>query len=283
MKKTLPISISIRLISLILVLLINTVSFPSFSDHLKTQKYHTANTKLLKKVKSRLVKNKTDPRKKIFYIGAGLWGNERWSTNDAVQIGNALENFYPKRNVIKIILSNDEKKKLPDIYPSTFYLPTVAKLVAPFYKKNDLIIIGLYSHGAKGIIGARHGGKAHKPNALRADYIKKHILNRLGVDKSKVVLILSACYSGSLTKPLQHRNVVIATSADRDKVSFGCGNNSTNSFYASALISELTRRKSSKTYSIVNALEVARRTVQAMEVQKGYPRSNPQLAVGRNF
>lgn len=279
-------STSLRFSSIIFVLLsffITLNSLPSFADHWKTVKYQRFNSNLLQSKKAELLKKNDLKEPNVFYIGVGLWGNEPWSTNDAIGIGKALKKFYPKRNLVEIILSNDEKNNMPYVYPSFTALPRVVQEVSKYYKKNDLVIIGLYSHGVKKGLVVRLGKKGHKVVGINQNFIKGDILKPLLKKRAKIVLILSACYSGALVKSLRHPNIVVASSADADKVSFGCNTKSSNTFYASSLISDLIRRSEAKNYSIVDVLNNARRTVQAKEANLGYPRSNPLIFMGKDF
>ena len=100
------------------------------------------------------------------------------------------------------------------------------------------------------------------------------MLNESGI-KYKVVVV-SACYSGGFVEPLRDANTIVITAADAEHSSFGCSHTNDWTYFGRALFGEAMK----KTFSIVEAFELARQSVTARERAEGLTPSNPQIYVG---
>jgi hypothetical protein len=95
-----------------------------------------------------------------------------------------------------------------------------------------------------------------------------------------VVLALSACYSGSFITPLKNANRIILTAADKDRSSFGCNYQSTNTFF----VEEAFGASFDLQKSLLEVFESAKNNIDKKEKRMGLsPASNPQVEVGSSL
>jgi hypothetical protein len=92
----------------------------------------------------------------------------------------------------------------------------------------------------------------------------------------RVIVVVSACFSGSLIESLISPNRIILTAAARDRTSFGCQTNSANTFF----VEELPKAMSDSTKSIETAFQITKFNVERKEASmKLTPPSNPQIRI----
>ena len=267
-------------ISILFVTIFTTLS--ASADHFTSEKYRSLNKDLLQKMwdEQLTLINQTqkDNKKRIFYTGFALWGGEKWAIGDAINLGSAFEKFYDNRTLFKFIFSNNEVDSLPNKYPTVF-----EDVVAQhFYylqensRDDDLIIIGLYSHGLEEKLIIRLGKEtthAITPNAL------KKFLDPIG--KKNVLLIISACHAGSFRPNLISDNIAIAVAAAADKQSNGCSPFHSQTFYGKNLSEVLNRSSATNGDSISKVMEETASQIE--EKEKWKPKSEPSFFTGKNF
>lgn len=137
----------------------------------------------------------------------------------------------------------------------------------------SLVVVLLTSHGHVGYLSAaRHVGDNSSVHVSEL----REWLAPLG-DTTPTLLILSACYSGSLIPLLEQPNRIIVTAASERTSSFGCEPESRNTFFVDALFGE----------GLDVALNIeqwfargARRVAEREKAMQLLPPSNPQLWVG---
>lgn len=223
---------------------------------------------------------KPKKNRRVFYFGFGLYGNEPWSTNDAERVGVALERFYPNRTVMKFIFSGAEKNNLPDIYPPVRDFGKPLNYIIRHMGKKDLVVIGLYSHGSKNSLSVNMGNK-HK-YSIPPEFLQRYILRLLKYEN--VALIISSCYSGSFIKKLKASNLLIATAAASDRVSFGCSPTSKGTVYAGALTKTLEQSKYQANYNLTDVFRDTQKLIKNLETSRGEKMpSNPKLFEGTKF
>lgn len=223
---------------------------------------------------------KLKKNRRVFYFGFGLYGNEPWSTNDAVEVGAALERFYPNRTVVKFIFSGNEKNNLPVIHPSLPYFAKPLNYFTRHIGKKDLVIIGLYSHGSASQIIQKIGNK--HSYGITSGWLWKHILSPLKYNN--VALIISSCYSGAFIERLKASNLLIATAAAADRASFGCSPKSKGTVYAGALQKTLNQSKYQANYNLTDVFIDTQKLIKNLEISRGEKKpSNPKLFEGIKF
>lgn len=137
----------------------------------------------------------------------------------------------------------------------------------------SLVVVLLSSHGHVGYLSAARSfndGSSVHVSELR------EWLAPLG-DTTPTLLIISACYSGSLIPLLEQPNRIIITAASERTSSFGCEPESRNTYFIDELFSGgLDASQSIEQWFARGAQRVAERE----KAMKLAPPSNPQLWVG---
>ena len=113
-------------------------------------------------------------------------------------------------------------------------------------------------------------------NDLKASDLRK------ALDDAKIVnriIVLSACYSGSIIPELEDKNTLVLTAAHKDRASFGCTNEREWTFFGDALFNHALR----KTHSLPKAFEMAKKTIAKWEHDEDLTPSQPQIFIGKNI
>lgn len=183
---------------------------------------------------------------------------------------NLFEEKFGAKNRTLMLVNN---KKVVDDLPLASVtnlrkaIQAIGKLMNP---KEDLLFLFLTSHGSK-----EHSLVTHlrgvpledlKPTTLA------EILKEAGI-KWKVILI-SACYSGGFIKALQDDYSMIITSAKADRVSFGCTNDATFTYFSRAFFKHALTESDSFKQAFTKAGEL----VKIWEDDQDYDHSEPQIS-----
>ncbi len=139
-------------------------------------------------------------------------------------------------------------------------------------RERDVLLLYLTMHGAPdhalGLSLPDGSEDTITPEALRAALDASGIVHR--------VVVISACYSGGFVPALQDPDTLVLTAARPDRPSFGCGSESTITFFGHAwLLDGLNADR-----DFANAYRLAARAIKQRERKLGYERSGPQIAAG---
>jgi len=148
----------------------------------------------------------------------------------------------------------------------------LAAVGAHMDRERDVLLLYLTMHGspdhALGLALPDGSEDTITPNALRAALDDSGIVHR--------VVVISACYSGGFVPALKDPDTLVLTAARPDRPSFGCGSESTITFFGHAwLLDGLNADR-----DFANAWRFAARAIKQRERKLGYPRSGPQIAGG---
>jgi len=140
--------------------------------------------------------------------------------------------------------------------------------------EEDLVVVMLTSHGSPDSIALQfdQGGPVI---GVSADQLAS-LLAPLNNDQQ--ILILQACFSGSLIDELQSPNRIIMTAAAADRSSFGCNPDSDNTWFIKSL-----NRAMAQGGSWQQVFARTRAFAAQDEITVGVPASNPQRFVGANM
>ena len=150
----------------------------------------------------------------------------------------------------------------------------IQRAAALMNRDDDVLFIHLTSHGA------RDGQLAAELAPMTIDALSpqqlKAWLDEAGIRQR--VISVSACYSGSWTRPLADAHTLVMTAADDSHTSYGCGRGSELTYFGRAMFDEQLRR----TRSFEAAHAAARIDIEARERAAGKTDgySNPQIRVG---
>lgn len=135
--------------------------------------------------------------------------------------------------------------------------------------EEDLIFLYFTSHGS-----ADHELVLNQPRLSLDDLPAADLAQLLApLAKRKVILVISACYSGGFIEPLKNEQTLIMTAARADRVSFGCSEQSDFTYFGRALFAEALQ----ETDDIVQAFTLAAAKVAEREQADDYQASEPQI------
>ncbi len=138
--------------------------------------------------------------------------------------------------------------------------------------EEDVFVMYLTSHGSP-----KHDLVSRMP-PIEFNEINPQVL-RLLLDAAGIkhrVIIVSACYSGGFIEPLKSPTTLVMTAAAADRTSFGCGSESTFTYFGKAVMDEQLRKTRSFEEAFNNALPILRQR----ETEKKHLFSNPQISIG---
>lgn len=150
----------------------------------------------------------------------------------------------------------------------------LTQMAADAVDGRDVVVVMLTSHGSPDLMAIKA-----TPNgpigAISGDGLAA-FLSPLADDRQ--ILILQACFSGSLIDELRAPNRIIMTAAAADRSSFGCNPDSDNTWFIKSL-----NRALAVGGSWEQIFARTRTFVAADEAAVGVPASNPQNFVGSNM
>jgi Peptidase C13 family len=217
----------------------------------------------------------TDTQEKsgrLFYIGLAFY-SEPWSENDVAELADMLQHASQYRVVTMIasnVTSGARHYPIADDATIATFVDTAAAQVGP----DDIVFVDISSHGASGMLARKVGN--HAPAALASRELARKLEPLAG---HRTVIIISACYSGSLIGDLRAPERIIITAARADRSSFGCAPDSRHTFFGEAEVHAFGQQDR----SLHQVFAVIRDDVARMESGQRYQPSEPQIWVGDNM
>jgi hypothetical protein len=148
---------------------------------------------------------------------------------------------------------------------------TVLQAIARDARPQDRIVLLFSSHGAAHLLAVQ---QAYGP----ADAIDAHELHEwlAPLAGRPVLLLVSACYSGSFLPALRAPTHIVLTAASSTRSSFGCQTDSRNTFF----IEELLRQPDLEQRSLVDIVDRAKVAIEQREAKLNLLASQPQSSFG---
>lgn len=211
----------------------------------------------------------------VYFIGVGGYAAQDVFMKEVDAVSRLFrERFGSEGKTVRLVnnLKSVTDSPLASVTSLRASLQRVSELMD---KDEDVLFLFLTSHASKTHRFSLEfsGLKFHEldPAKLRA------LLDEAGI-KNRVVVI-SACYSGGFIDALKSENTLVISAAAADKNSFGCSDAAEWTYFGRAYFDEALR----KTYSFVEAFELARPVIAERERKEGYTPSEPQMALGQGI
>jgi Peptidase C13 family len=213
-----------------------------------------------------------EPR--ILYAGFAMHAQSKAFRQDVLLAAKAVQSMDAQAIVFK--LANPVLGQEADLpYATRENIEQVIDELGRLARPQDKIVLLLSTHGNKEILAVNAGNQDY--GVVSAADLQKWLRKLNG---KPVVLALSACYSGSFITPLKNANRIILTAADKDRSSFGCNYQSTNTFF----VEEAFGASFDLQKSLLEVFESARTNIDKKEKRMGLsPASNPQVEVGSSL
>lgn len=209
----------------------------------------------------------------LYAVGVAGDGTQDVFRNEADYFATLMSQRFHARGVLTLVSNPDSLAAKPT--PLATYdnlYDAVAGVGKRMNRREDILLLYLTMHGT-----AEHQLALYFPplvnDALVADDLA-HILDRAGIRNR--VIVISACYSGGFIAPLQGDGTLLMTAARSDRPSFGCGDDSTATFFGRAWLAEGLNRST----DFVDAFRYAEGRIQEWERAEDFEPSHPQLSEG---
>lgn len=210
---------------------------------------------------------------RIWYAGFGLDSGTGAFRGDVDLAESQLKAINTQ--ILSYKLDNQvQTKELDRPFAHLGSIQSTIKHISQQVKDQDLAVILMTSHGNVGFIANQIGN-------LRYGNIMAHHINTVlrNLKETPTILIISACYSGSLIPTLEARNRIILTAASKDKSSWGCSPLDKNTFFIDALFG----KEFNPTLSLNEIFEQTKARIAKREEEQKLTPSEPQIFVGENM
>lgn len=211
----------------------------------------------------------------LYFIGMGGFAHQDVFMKEVASVSRLFrERFRSEGKTIQLV--NNRKSVNSSPIASVTSLRASLKRVAEVMNRDeDLLFLFLTSHGSE----TRRFSLDFWP--LRFNELDPTKLRAL-LDESGIknrVVVVSACYSGGFINALKNEHTLVISASAHDKSSFGCSNEADWTYFGKAYFDEALR----KTYSFVEAFEIAKPVLAQREKKEGYTPSDPQMALGEGI
>jgi hypothetical protein len=212
----------------------------------------------------------------LYAIGVAGDGTENVFRNEAEYFATLMLTRFHARGVVTLVSNPDSLSKTPQPLASYDNLyDAVAGVARKMDRREDILLLYLTMHGTHehelALYFPPYVEDALVPDDLRFVLRKAGIRNR--------VIVVSACYSGGFIPRLQGDDTLVMTAARSDRPSFGCGADSTATFFGRAWMVEGLNR----TTDFAGAFRHAQARIRSWEALEGDDPSHPQISEGKDI
>ena len=210
----------------------------------------------------------------LYAIGVAGDGTEDVFRNEVEYFAMLMRSRFNARGVVTLVSSPDSIGAKPQPLASYDNLYDAVTGVARHMDRHeDILLLYLTMHGTPEhelvLYDPPYVDDALLPEDLRFVLSKAGIRNR--------VIAISACYSGGFIQQLRGDDALVMTAARRDRTSFGCGADSTATFFARAWMIEGLNRSTDFTA----AFHHAQSRIRDWERNVDFEPSHPQISQGK--
>ncbi len=210
---------------------------------------------------------------KTFLVASALWGDPVFD-NDVLTFADSLRAAVGGLAGQKLYGYTSPR--------TTRHDGTAPQVIADFAARavdgRDVVVAMWTTHGQVGYLAVKDA-KAQQVTGV----VEAADLNQLlaPLDNDLQVVILQACFSGSLIDGLKHPNRIILTAAAKDRSSFGCRPNNANTWFIESMNAALAQGGSwGKVFATTKSIVRAKEKSQGIRAEAF---SNPQSFIGANM
>jgi hypothetical protein len=213
----------------------------------------------------------TAPR--VFFVGFAGFGEEKVFAEEISLVAKRVAERYGGRDR-QVLLVNDRRAYDAHPFATAGSLAAVLAGVGELMNaERDILFLALSTHGTR-------DGKLVVSNPdlfleLIGGKELAAMLEAAGIRNR--VIIVSACFSGQLIKPLKNERTVIVTAAAKNRSSFGCSDDRDLTYFGEAFWRDAFPRAA----NLREAYEVARAAITEREKFENFYPSNPQAWFGK--
>lgn len=213
----------------------------------------------------------------IFAITFASFANQDVFSKEVKYINSRLGEKLKIQNILTMTNHKNTVENIP-LANTTNLKAYLNELVKNYIQpEEDIILIYLTSHG-----DAEQGLSVNLDYRFSMNDLSPANLSEMLIDSEarNLVLMISACYSGTFLPELINANSMIMTASAADRTSFGCSNTSEMTYFASAYFKDAL----AETTDLEEAFYKAKKIIEARESSENLtPPSDPQIFIGENI
>jgi len=211
----------------------------------------------------------------LYFVGAAGWAGQDVFMKEVVAVNKLFEERFGARGrTIRLVNNAKTAADLP-IASVTSLERALQAVGQAMDRDEDVLFLFMTSHGSRDHRFSLEFWPLRFKELTPA--VLREMLDASGIRRR--VIVVSACYSGGFLDALKDDNTVVITAASPDRNSFGCSNEAEFTYFGKAYFDEALR----KTYSFIDAFEIARPVIEQREKQENYAPSGPLIFVGRDI
>jgi len=211
----------------------------------------------------------------LYFVGFAPYAGEDVFRKD-IEVAQDLFDDRFDTDGRSVVLINSPKTMLDTPFATVSNLrATLSEIGDLIDPDQDVVMVYLSSHGTKD-----HKLSIEFP-PLQLDALAPEALKQM-LDDAGIkwrIIVVSACYSGGFIEPLKDDRTLIMTASAADRTSFGCGAESSATYFGDALFQHALRFED----SFVKAFEDAKKIIAEREKSEKRQASSPQIFVGRSM
>lgn len=210
----------------------------------------------------------------LYVVGFAGDGHEDVFRNEVGYLADLMSRRFGARDrVVTLVNHADSFGPAPRPLATLATLrDTLVRLGRVMDREEDLLLLYMTMHGTEDhylvLQLAPVVEQTIDPAQLRAALDASGIRHR--------VVVVSACYAGGFIPALQDRSTLVIAAARADRTSFGCGTESTATYFGRAWLVEGLNA----TTDFIEAYHAATGRIAAMELAEAVPPSFPQIDIG---
>lgn len=211
-----------------------------------------------------------EPPGRIIFAGFAMHSQSKAFRNDVLLAEQRVKEIDPNALMLKLANpARDQPTDWPQATAENFAL--VMSKTAEVARPRDRVLLFISTHSNPGLLNISAGGKNLQPLTPQALSDALAPLNKV-----PVLVVLSACYSGSFVEPLKAPNRVVITATDARRTSFQCKYSGNHTPFAEALFGQA----GGASLSVTDWMGEAQKSIAAQEKRRKLPASQPRIFVG---
>ncbi len=208
----------------------------------------------------------------LYHVGFGSDASQNVFRREIQHVRRILDDRFDTRGRSLTLINNQDTVTDVPVASATNLGYVLGGVAEKMDVDEDVLLLYLSSHGSpKAKLSVKFWPM--RLNALDAVRLRQ-MLDDAGIRWR--VVVVSACFSGSFIDALKDDQTLVITAAAVDRTSFGCANENEFTYFGEAYF----KGALAKTYSFVDAFELAKEAVTKREKDEGLEPSNPAIQIG---
>lgn len=208
----------------------------------------------------------------LYFLGFAPYASQNVFMREINTVTSLFETRFASPERSLTLINNAQTVRSAPLATKTALAISLTRFGQVMNTESDVLFLYLTSHGSREHQLSVEFGPLHLDDLTPADV--KQMLDNAQI-KWRVIAI-SACYSGGFIDALKSEDTLVMTAAASDKMSFGCSDEESFTYFGKAYFDDALK----KSNSFIEAFVMAKSMVTEREKTKGYEPSNPQIVLG---